>query len=241
MASKPFGGHGDVRQRFEPAGVLRRSDIGVRRKMGSPCLQGHHAGGRIGYEFNDDPIQVGFPFAEEIRIAFQDQMLTLLPLHEFEGAGADRLDIGRVLADFPLPVDMLGNDGQKEGMGGCQESRIGMLQFKNDNMRIGGVDFFHGPEHGDAEGMILAYRFQRKGDIRRGNRFAVVESGSLFQMEGIGFAVGGNLPFMGQVGSRLKFVRQIAPIPQKAGFPGAPWECPRQWPCSSAWVPDKPS
>ncbi len=72
-------------------------------------------------------------------------------------------------------------------------------------MRVRRIDGLHGSKHAFKR-MIGLHRLHRKGDILRRNWLAVMERGSVHQLQRDGQAVIGDVPALSQVGMRLPFV-----------------------------------
>src|SRR4030042_1663494 len=180
-----------MRHLLESMNISRRNAARW-NKMGGSCFQGYNARGRIGNEFNNNSIQIRPSLAKKILIAVQNDILAFLPFHEFKWPGTDRFYIGRMFANLSFAVDMLGKDREKIGMDGRKASRKGMSQLEDGRIWVSGLNLLNCSKRQLAHRMVFFNKFQGEGNIGRCNGFAVMESGPILQVKGIGAPIGGN-------------------------------------------------
>jgi hypothetical protein len=97
-----LGGDDEALVLAEPCRVRDRQT----RERAVMDLAGFHLGGgcgAVGDDAPDDAVEIGRVGAPVVLVAVGDDVLAALVFDEFERAGADRREIGRVLADVALP------------------------------------------------------------------------------------------------------------------------------------------
>ena len=156
--------------------------------------------GAIGDHAPDDAIEIGRVGTPVILVAVGDDVLSALVFDELERAGADRREIGRVLADIAALVEMLGRDVAEVGQGAQQQiQRHRPLVFEDRGLGVRRFD--RGQEQLQRRTVIedlLPHVHGGEFDVGRGERLAVVPGDALAQLEGHGLAVGRGFPALGE-------------------------------------------
>ena len=151
-------------------------------------------------ELDDDAVETGPSFDEEVVVALQDHVPAPHPLLEPEGSGADRGGVhgmGRGIA--AVAEDVLRDDRHQERDQRLHQRRVGLGEPYHCGVRVGGVHPVDGIEHGDPEGVVPLDHGEREGDVFRGDRLAVVEAGVGCAVEGVAPPVAGDLPALGKI------------------------------------------
>ena len=170
-------------------------------------LQRKHAHRPLLDVLDDDPVEQRASLDEEVVVALEDHMLTPHPLLEPERAGADRHGIhGMGLGIAAVAEDVLGDDRHQERHERLHQRRVGFAQPDHRGVGVGGIHPVHRIEHGDPEGVVLLDDGERKGDVVRRDRLAVVEAGVAVEVEGVAPFVLGDLPALGQIGLGFELV-----------------------------------
>ena len=117
-----------------------------------------------------------------------------------------------VLQVLPVTVDVLGQDRAQRRAHGEHDGRVRHAHADDGGVGVGGVDLLDRPEHG-LERVVGLDGHDRKRDVGRGHRLAVVEHGVLAQVQRQALAVVGELPAFGKVGLRVPLVVEA----QRAG------------------------
>ena len=160
------------------------------------------AGVGVGQRAEDHGLELGCA-VPVVGVALDHDLGVALPLGEAVGARAGRLaaEILAALADGFGRYDQAGRIGEVR-----QQRGVGFLQVEDDRSRIGGFGSFDGAEEeGEREGagvvlrvLVVQHAVEVELDRLGIERRAVVELDALPEREGVGLAVRGNLPLLGQ-------------------------------------------
>ena len=180
------------------AEIIARGRDGIIDEMKKSGLRGR--GGAVGDHLPDDAVEIRRVRPPVIRVAVGDDVLPALIFDEFERAGADRRQIGRVLADIAALIEMFCGDIAEVGQGAEQQvQRHRPLVAEDRGLRIGRID--RGEEQLQRRSVVedlLPHVHRGEGDVLRGERLAIVPCDALAQLEGDGLAVRRRLPALGQ-------------------------------------------
>ena len=185
-------------------------DVGQRHRVEHAelhlaLLERGRARGGVGDDPDHDGVQVRLALVPVVRVPLQANVVALLPLLEDEGAGADRGVQGGVGDEVLALVHVLGQHLGLVRAEGGQEHRRRLGEPEHHGGAVGRVDRRHLAEgHPAPRVQLLPDLLEGKLHVGRGERLAVVPGHASPQLEGVGLAVGGDRPRLGQGRARLQ-------------------------------------
>ena len=198
-------GRGDDVRDLGQRGDVAPGDGGEAGQVHVALLDGGRPGGRVGDEAGHDAVEIRAALAPVVRVAVQADELAPPPLHELEGAGADRL-VG-VLAGLRIGAleEVFGEHRRLVARERHHQIGRRIGQPEDHRMLVRRVDLGHltiGPR---APRVQLAQDLlDAELHVGAGEGLAVVEADAVLELEGDGLAVRADRPGLGQPGSRLE-------------------------------------
>ncbi len=130
-----LGGEFEILLRLEALHV-EELDVGPLRQLHGAVLQRQRARGAVRDDAVDDLVEIRLVLAVIAVVPHQMDMRAAHPFLQLERAGADRLVVHRVLAEFGAFVDVLGHDRRRGAVEAAEERRERLLQLEHHGQRI---------------------------------------------------------------------------------------------------------
>ena len=180
---------------------------GVGNHLNLAALQAHEQAVGVGVDVDNDLVQVGLARQKELVKALKHQALAGLELGQAKRARAHHVGaVARVHFEVgAVAVNVLGQNRAQRGRHGQHDGWVRRAHADDGGVGVRRFHLVHGAHHG-GERVVGLDGHDRKRHVGGCDRFAVMEHRVLAQVQGERLAVGGQRPFLSQVGLGVPLV-----------------------------------